>query len=151
MNAPSLDGAEYPDVAPAWFADDAISPTLVALLRFVGGEYANEIAAQIDFVNRYLGEHPEIREGDVVGGRPNARSLGRCDVAWRGVTLSIGVFPYRVWLLQRVQAAFAKCDSVAQDAVRALLKDAGLERMLDLHTARRVERRDNREVWGAAA
>lgn len=151
MNAPELDSAEFPDVAPAWFADDAIPPTLTALLRFVGGEYMNEIGCQVDFVNRYLGEHPEIREGDIVGGRPNSRSLGRCDVAWRGVTLSVGVFPYRMWLLQRVQAAFAKCDRAAQDAVRALLKEAGLERMLDLRAARRVERRDNREVWGAAA
>ncbi|MEQ1864460.1 MAG: glutathione S-transferase family protein [Micropepsaceae bacterium] len=151
MNAPGLDSAEFTDIGPEWFADDAIPATLAALLRYVGEEYANEIGAQVEFVNRYLGEHPEIREGDVVGGRPNARSLGRCDVAWRGVTLSVGVFPYRVWLLQRVQAAFGNCDRVGQDAVRALLKDAGLERLLDLRTSRRVERRDNREVWGAAA
>jgi glutathione S-transferase len=150
MNAPELDAGEFPDMAPDWFADDAIPPTLKALLSFVGEDYANEIEAQVAFVDRYLAEHPEIREGEVVGGKPNARQLGRTDVAWRGLTLSVAVFPYRLWLLQRVQTAFAKAAGPAQAEVRALLQGVGLERMLDLRAARRVERHDNLEVWGAA-
>lgn len=151
MNAPGLDTAEYMEAPPNWFGGDEIPPTLVALLRYVGTEYASEIAAQVGFVNHHLAAHEEIREGDVVGGKPNARSLGRTDVAWRGTAISVGVFPYRIWLLQRVQDAFAKSDAAARAEVRALLKLNGLEPLLDTRATRRIERRDNREVWGAAA
>ena len=151
MNAPGLDMAEYVDVQPAWFEGDAIPPTLAALLRYVAEEYLDEITAQVDFVNRHLSERPSIDDGDVVGGAPNKRSIGRTEVAWRGRTLSVGVFPYRIWLLQRIQDAFAECDDSGRRAVRDLFAAVGLEPLLDLRTHRRVERRDNREVWGAAA
>ena len=143
--------AEYVDVQPAWFEGDAIPPTLAALLRYVAEEYLDEITAQVDFVNRHLSERPSIDDGDVVGGAPNKRSIGRTEVAWRGRTLSVGVFPYRIWLLQRIQDAFAECDDSGRRAVRDLFAAVGLEPLLDLRTHRRVERRDNREVWGAAA
>lgn len=150
MNAPGHDMAEYLDTAPLWFAADEIPLTLAALLRYVAEEYLNEISAQVDFINRYLAGQPAIAEGDIVGGKANKRSLGRTDVSWRGMSISVGVFPYRIWLLQRVQDAYEAADVHERRAVRTLLSEVGLEPLLDLRTLRRVERRNNREVWDAA-
>ena len=38
-----------------------------------------------------------------------------------------------------------------EPTLRDLFAAVGLEPLLDLRPPRRVERRDNREVWGAAA
>lgn len=150
MNAPTLDIAEYVDMQPKWADHDSIAPSLVALLKYVAEEYLEEITAQVEFVNAHLVQQPQLAEGDIVGGKANKRSLGRVEFSWRGHLLSVGVFPYRLWLLQRAQDAYNTADDTAQKSIRALLESVGLAPLLDLKAKRRVERRNNREVWGRA-
>lgn len=149
MNAPGLDMAEYPGMPPGFAAGDAIPDTLRALLRYVAEEYQNEIVAHVAFVNDYL-VREAVAEGAVVGGKPNKRSLGMTEVAWRGRTIQVGVFPYRVWLLQRVQDAVDAMPPLDRASVMALLDEAGLRPMIEMRTTRRIERQNNCEVWGAA-
>ena len=61
--------------------------------------------------------------------------------------IAVGVMPYRLWLLQKVQdAADAHADSAA---LNALLSETGLGDFVTLRTTRRVARIDQLEVWGA--
>jgi len=55
--------------------------------------------------------------------------------------------PYRFWMLQRIQDAFAAVSPEGQARIRAILDGAGLGDMLSLRTNRRVERRNHLEVW----
>jgi glutathione S-transferase len=151
MNAPVSDAGEFPDHSEALLPDDAIPETLNELLRYIGEEIVPELLAQVAFIDRWLGEHEdELQEGDVVGGAPHRRRLGEVAVTLHGQHVSIGVVPYRLFMLQRLQAAFAACEPHAQAAVRALMRESGLEPLLDARARRRVERRENREVWGAS-
>jgi hypothetical protein len=52
-------------------------------------------------------------------------------------------------MLQRIQDAYDALQNSDRDSVEALLRETGLERILHARSTRRVERRDNREVWGA--
>lgn len=149
MNAPGLDMAEYPGMPPGFAPDDAIPGTLRTLLQYVAEEYLNEIVAHVSFVNDYLARE-FVSEGAVVGGKPNKRSLGQTTVMWRGHDVSVGVFPYRVWLLQRVQDEFDGLSPQHRESVLAMLDDAGLRGLIETRTTRRIERRDNCEVWGGA-
>ena len=148
MYAPNQDAGEYGDVPEAVFADDAVPETLKALLAFVAEDYLPEIEAFVAFFNT-AASAADIVAGAVIGGRPGQRVIGFTEFDWRGLKLSVGVFPYRVWLLQKAQDLFDALAPADQAKARALLSEVGLAAILDLRPARRVERVDNREVWGA--
>jgi hypothetical protein len=150
MYAPNQDAGEYGDVAEAVLADDAVPETLKALLAFVAEDYLPEVEAFMAFYND-AAAGPDIVAGEVIGGRASQRVIGFTGFEWRGLTLSVAVFPYRVWLLQKVQDAFDGLAAEDRTRVRTLLAEVGLARILDLRPVRRVERVDNREVWGAVA
>ena len=148
MNSPVTDSGEYGDVAFELFADDAIPPTLVTLLAYIGREFAAEVAAHVGFIDNWLEQNDEVAEGDVVGGKPHKRSLGLVTWNWRGHEISTNAIPYRLLHLQRIQQAFAEADPAAQQAASELLSQAGLSVLLELKARRRVVRSDNRELWG---
>jgi glutathione S-transferase len=150
MYAPNQDAGEYGDVAEAVLADDAVPETLKALLAFVAEDYLPEVEAFMAFYND-AAAGPDIVAGEVIGGRASQRVIGFTGFEWRGLTLSVAVFPYRVWLLQKVQDAFDGLAAEDRTRVRTLLAEVGLARILDLRPVRRVDRVDNREVWGAVA
>ena len=148
MNSPVTDSGEYGDVPFELFADDAIPPTLVTLLAYIGREFADEVAAHVGFIDNWLEQNDEVAEGDVVGGKPYKRSLGLVTWNWRGHEISTNAIPYRLLHLQRIQQAFAEADPAAQQAASELLSQAGLSVLLELKARRRVVRSDNRELWG---
>jgi len=148
MNAPERDVGEYPDAPEGLFDGDATPPTLEALLAFVAEDYLPEVRAFVGFTNQWLASEGQVEPGDVVGGRPGQRVIGTTTFDWRGVELTVGVFPYRLYLLQQVQDAFDRLAADDRSRARGLLERTGLSDLVDLRTSRRVERRDNREVWG---
>jgi glutathione S-transferase len=150
MNTTDADAGEYGDLPMKLFADDQVPPTLQNLLGYIAEEYLAEVLAYVTAIDGWLAEHPETAEGEVVGGRPDKRFLGTTSFSWRGLRLTISVVPYRLYLLQRLQAAFAEQTAEEQQKVRSLLHEVGLDPLLEVRARRRVERRDNREVWGAA-
>lgn len=150
MNAPEQNAPEFHDRDDSLFPDDAIPETLAELLRFIAIDYLPELEAAAAFANAWLAERPDLPAG--TNGLPRAgdRSLGIVRFPWRGVELAVGVLPYRFWLLQRVQEAFARANTASQAKIASLLGVVGLERVLTLQTSRRVERVGNLEVWGPA-
>ena len=119
------------------------SPTLASLLAFVAEDYLGEVAAMVDFINGWL---PGQSEADLTE-RPMERGIGRMSFHWRGHDLQVGVMPYRLVLLQRIQDVAAALDPAQHDRLTALLSPAGLAPLLTLTAARRVVRRENREWW----
>jgi hypothetical protein len=73
-----------------------------------------------------------------------------CEFEWAGQTIKAGVFPYRIFLLQRIQDAFDQLDGPHQAEVSQLLDATGLSEILTLRATRRVICEDNLEKWGAA-
>ncbi|HLH13453.1 MAG TPA: glutathione S-transferase C-terminal domain-containing protein [Solirubrobacteraceae bacterium] len=149
MNAPVADTGEYVDYPEELFGEDAVPETLRELLAYIGEEFVPELLAQVAFVDAWLREHETVQEGEVVGGAPQRRSLGSATFTLRGREARVGVLPYRLFMLQRLQDAFAACREGERRAVRDLFARVGLEPVLDARACRRVERRDNHEVWGA--
>lgn len=128
--------------------DDAVPETLAAMLRFVADDYLPELCAHVDFANQWLDEHPDIEAGTNGLDNPASRGIGSVEFAWRGITIRTGVMPYRFWLMQRLHDAVAALEPDQQTTVRDTFRAVGLEPLLDLRTARRVERSGHLEVWG---
>lgn len=148
MRNPSPDMVEFIGRDESLMAEDEIPDTLKTLLRRVASDYLPEIEAMVDVQNQYL-QDTQISEGDMIGGKETTRHIGFCDFAWRGKIVKAMVMPYRIFMLQRIQDAYDTLQDSDRDDVEALLRETGLERILHVRSTRRVERRDNREVWGA--
>lgn len=149
MNAVDQDAAEYGHPPAELFADDAVPETLKALLRFIAEDYLPEIEAYVGFTNAWLAERPDIAPGTSGLERTQERVIGEVEFDWRGHRVRVAVMPYRLTLLQKVQDVFDQAAPQAQAAMRALLEETGLAALLTLRTARRVERANHLEVWGA--
>ena len=80
----------------------------------------------------------------------NVRVLGETSFDWRGQRLTVGVFPYRLYLLQRILDAADALDAGARARLDALFARTGLTPLLACRPVRRVERDNNLEVWGDA-
>jgi glutathione S-transferase len=150
MNAPGLDSGEYGDRGPELFPDDAVPATLCDLLAYIGEEFTADILAQVAGADAWLAANPQAAEGDLIGGRPDRRAIGTTMLRWRGHAVEVGVLPYRVHMLQRLQRAFADTAPATQNTLTALFAKSGLEPLLGARPRRRVERRENVEVWGRA-
>jgi len=148
ISSPVNDTGEYIDYPEEFFADDAIPETLVELMKYVAAEMLPELVAQVGFIDQHLAADVGLTDGSVVGGKPSRRSIGKVTFAWRGQEMTTSVLPYRVFLLQRLQAAVAGRSDAERSAVEALFTECGLEVLLTLKPRRTVERRDNCEVWG---
>lgn len=150
MTSPAIDAGEYPGCVEELFPEDEIPATLKALLRYAGEDYLPEVKASVGFLDGWLEANGDVSEGDVIPYTLEDRWLGRVTFGWRGNELTVGVLPYRLLPLQRIQHAFGVASPPDQARVRELFSELGLEALLDLRPRRRVERRDNREVWGAS-
>jgi glutathione S-transferase len=147
MNAPDQDAGEYGPPSPALFADDAVPDTLKALLRFVAEDYLPEVAAYVAYANQWLAEHPDIPPGATGLPRTQDRALGLTTFRWRGHDIQVGVMPYRLYLLQKVQAVADAAPPKDRAAIDALMAETGLAPLLTLRATRRVARANNLEVW----
>lgn len=150
MTSPVVDAGEYPGCAEELHPEDEIPATLAALLKYAHEEYVEEVKAFVGFLDRWLEANEDVSEGQVIPYALEDRWLGRVTFDWRGHELTVGVLPYRLLSLQRIQSAFGSTSPADQAGVRELFSGLGLEVLLDLRPRRRIERRDNREVWGAS-
>lgn len=150
MRNPSADMVEFIDYPQQRLADDAVPDTVQTLLRRVASDYLPEVKAMVAYTNDWLAAHEPPADGivgdDGSGGAHN-RSIGYCTFRWRGVDVSAAVFPYRIFMLQRMQDAYDRCDDAEKAAVDALLADTGLSDIMTARCTRRVERQENKEVW----
>lgn len=149
MNAPGFDAGEYLDYPQEFFAEDEIPETLRTLLRYIADEQLPELVAQVGFIDQYLSSEDDVSEGAIVGGKPSRRAIGQVTFTWRGREMTTRVLPYRMILLQRLQAVVSERSPAEQAQVRRLFAQCNLARLLDLRPRRSVHRQNNHEVWGA--
>jgi hypothetical protein len=125
------------------FANDQIPDTLKAVLRHAAEDLVPETQAAAHFIDDWLEAQGNIREGAVL-----ERGIGMCRFELRGTTINALAQPYRIFLLQRLQDACAAMSADDRRAVEELLAEVGLRPLLQIHTRRRVERANHREVLG---
>ena len=147
MNAADQDAGEYGAPPEALFDGDGVPETLKALLRFVAEDYMPEVEAFVAFANAWLSDHPGIESGTNGLERPGDRAIGQAEFVWRGVPVTVGVLPYRLYLLQKIQDVFDQSPPPEQEAMKALLSETGLTGLIIQRATRRVERRGHLEVW----
>ncbi|MGB3456364.1 MAG: glutathione S-transferase N-terminal domain-containing protein [Litorimonas sp.] len=123
-----------------WIAD--IPDTLRAMMQFVADDFLPEWTAHTRFINGWLDDTPEL-PGDAM-----ERTLGMAEFDWRGHTIRTAVMPYRLWLVQRLTDHYDGCTDADRIRIRDLFGRSDLLPLIDARAARRVDRRDNREVWG---
>ena len=141
MNRADQDVPEYFDAGTDYLADDAVPESLLAVLRIVAEDFIPETLAAAEFINGWINENqPEA------GSAPE-RMLGMSAFQVRGQTINAVAQPYRFYLLQRVQDAFAAMSEAEQGSVLEMLKSCGMEQILTTKLDRRLVRADNLEVW----
>jgi glutathione S-transferase len=148
MNAADADMPEFPDMAHAYAADDGLAETLGPVCAAVAGIYSAELTAQVEALDRWLADHPDIAAGELLQSEDrNRRPRGPVTFDLMGTPVTTGLRAFSVFKLQSVTDAFDRLDPAGRDAVRAWLAPLGLAQWLDLKARRRIERIGNREVW----
>ena len=143
MNRPDSDMGEFRDFSPAFLEDDAIPETLKAVLRFISRtDLVAETEAAGACINQWLAENRPAP------GERAKRGVGFAEFDIRGVPVKALAQPYRFFLLQRVQSAYAALDKAGQAAARKLLEEVDAAPLLSLSLDREITRQDNLEVWG---
>ncbi len=148
MNRQDQDAGEYGGPAETLFPDDAVPDTLKALLRFVAEDYLPEVRAFVAYTNEWLAARPDLQPGSSGLDRVQERRIGDVEFDWRGHTIRVGVMPYRLYLLQKIQDVYDGAASGQKSLMQALLDETGLGELLTLRTSRRVLRQNHLEVWG---
>ncbi|MEH6527985.1 MAG: glutathione S-transferase N-terminal domain-containing protein [Sneathiella sp.] len=148
MNATTADMSEFIDTPEEILPGDTIPDTLRPILSIIARDYLPEIEAFVAYTNTWLIEKSDVKPGDIVGGDAKARAIGSCTFSWSGHQLTVGVLPYRIYLLQKIQDAFDGLNASEKIKAENLLAETHLAPLLTTRCSRRVERKDNREIWG---
>ncbi len=147
MNRADQDAPEYFDAGIEFLAGDQVPETLLAVLRVLAEDFVPETLAAAAHINAWLAEtQPEA--GAPAVGRP-AQAIGMAEFTLRGETISALAQPYRFYLLQRVQDAYAALAPEDRAGVDEMLDACGLAAILTSTLDRRIIRADNLEVWQA--
>ena len=131
---------------PSLVSPDQLPDTLTALLRYIAEEYLPEIRAHVGVANEWIASHPGVL-GGANGGSFKGRAIGMCAFSWRDTPIETAVMPYRFFLLQRVQDAYAKATPTEQAQLDRVLADVGLSDILSLKTTHKVVRVNHLEIW----
>ncbi len=147
MMANDPDTPEFPNCAFALPEADEVPATLVPVLRLMAQDYLPELKMAVAYTDAWLAQQGDIASGTPVGGKPKVRNIGQGRFHLRGVELETLIWPYSLYILQRVTDAYEKLDPQQQTVIHDYFATAGLQDLLTLRATRRVERRDHIEIW----
>ena len=146
MTAPDLDTPEFPEVASAFVANDAIPETLEPLLAHIATEIFPELDDKLRFLDEWVATH-DPSDGAPVGEKPHHRRLGTVRTMFHGVTIEVGVEPYLVYVLRRADRALECLEGEVRTRVVDELTRRRLDRALIGKRGYSVDRRNHIEVW----
>lgn len=147
MNAENSDIPEYPDYPEQFFSDDEIPDTLKAILRLIAQDFLPEVKCMVSEVDSWLAAN-SVEEGQCVTEKPRKKYLKQMDYPFRGTTVTGMVIPYQLYMLQRISDYFSVRSEKQQSELANVYSAVGLQELLTLTAARRVERPGLIEVWG---
>lgn len=128
--------------------NEQLPDTLLRLMRFIADDYLPEIAAHVNYANDWLTKHSETGTSSSSTNKSMKSGLGLARFLWRDTEIKTVVIPYRFYLLKRLQDAYDRQPEDNQKTIRNIFNYTGLERILTIRVARKIERRGNQEVWG---
>jgi len=145
MNRSYQDASEHYAAGADYLADDEIPETLLAVLSIIAEDLLPETRAAAESINLWLGAN-SVASGDRAS-RYLGQSEGKASFVVRGQQFQTGAQPYRFFQLQIVQDAYqARAEKERRD-IDAMLDSCGLQGLLEIKLERRLEQRDNLEVW----
>lgn len=152
MNATDADVPEFDDAAPFGDGDgegDEIPPTVLPVLRLIASDYLPELLSLVETADAYLKNHPEIETGQPVTELGKPRAIGFHAPKIRGREIKQAARHYPLWMLGRIQDVADGLGEADRQAASHCLEVVGLGALLAARPARRIERREYLEVWGA--
>lgn len=147
MNQPGRCAPEYPDYPETSFSDGEAPDTIKTMMRLIARDYLPEIEASVQMHNDWLAENPQ-EPGALVGGAKMRRIVGITNFSLNGTDISCGARTYPLYILQRLQDWVDGLSGEEKSAVIALFGETGCLPFINLRCNQRVERQDNKEVWG---
>ena len=145
MNRSYQDASEQYEAGSDFLADDEIPNSLLCVLSIVAEDLVPETQAAAESINSWLCENP------VSSGERASRYLGqnncRARFRVREQAIEAGAQPYRFLQLQLVQDTYSACNGAERASIDSMLTDCGLQSLLTTQLSRRLEQRDNLEVW----
>jgi len=147
MMATDPDTPEFPHSQFRLSEADELPPTLGPVLRLMAQDYLPEVRMGVSFIDAWLAAGGQAAPGTPVGGKPKVRTLGQGRFELRGTEVQTLVWPYNLYLLQRITDAFDALAQPDQLRVSAYFAAHGLDGLLTLKAQRRVARSGHIEVW----
>ena len=147
MMASDADTPEFPHSQFRLSEADEVPPTIGPVLRLMAQDYLPEVRMGVSFIDAWLAAGGQAAPGTPVGGKPKVRTLGQGRFQLRGTEVQTLVWPYNLYLLQRITDAFDALAQPEQRRVSAYFAEHGLDGLLTLKAQRRVARSGHIEVW----
>lgn len=142
MNRFASDLGDYADQSETWLADDIIPESLISVLRAMAEDFVPETLAAAECINGWLEGQTELAPGTEC-----ARGVGMGSFELRGVEIQALAQPYRFYLLERFQSAYANLSKTDAFEMDNILTRAGMTDLLNVRLNRRIGRLNNLEVW----
>lgn len=145
MNLARISDGEFPDIPESYPASDEIPATLEPVLRLVFQDWGAQLLADAAAYDGWLAGNPQLPAGSLVsvtGERNVHPSIGPLAYEWRGCTMHRSTSPHGLWHFDKA-AAFARAlTGQAAERFDALVRRTGGERVMAIHLARRMTRKD---------
>ena len=145
MNRYDQDVPEFFNAGTDFVEDDVVPESLMAVLRVLAEDFVPETLAAADAINSWLADNKPEAGTPAVGRLAQAPGTATFDL--RGETIQALAQPHRFYLLQRVQDDYASLSEAEKVGVDAVLGESGMAAILHASLGRRIERKDNLEVW----
>ncbi|WP_207004510.1 glutathione S-transferase family protein [Trinickia mobilis] len=145
MNLAVIPDAEYPDIAPAFPADDALPRTLEPVLEMLFRDWTAELLANAACYHAWLAAYPDLPAGQFVTTDTKRRvhpTLGPIEFKLRGVTIRRSSAPQMLWHFDKAAALARDLDGEARTRFTALLRRVGGEEAMAISLARPIVRND---------
>jgi glutathione S-transferase len=119
-----------------FLSDDTVPDTLLPILRMFSEQHLPVLLDTMSAINSWAAENPETRELPRLLGF-NKAMIGHGELR---TETDRGIFPYPVWMLQRVTDHLSSLTGADRERAEALLRAVGAEALIDLEMPIRLKR-----------
>lgn len=142
MNRPDPDFGEFGPAAEEYIAGDEIPDSLIEVLKHIAIDFVPETTAAAATINQWLEENQAMPSNTVA-----ERQVGFTEFEVRESKIQAIAQPYRFYLLSRMQNHIDSLPDQEKTAAQELLRQCGMESLLQTRLTRKIGRHNNREVW----
>ena len=145
MNLAAIADGDFAGSSESYFEDDAIVPTLEAVLTTMFAHWGPGLAAEAAIYNAWIEANPSLPAGRVVsadGARRVHPTLGEIAYPWRGITMRRNSAPHALWLFSRALDHARSLDGAAKSRLGALVASVGGNDAMAITLARPMTRQN---------